>query len=74
MADKMVRRTFDNDLKAYKECMTAYLDTRKATIAANTEAANAAINDFNAVMKKLNEASGDGASGDAAPKADSYKK
>ena len=69
MNDKMVRRTFDNDLKVYKECMTAYLDLRKATIAANTEAANAAINDYNAVMKKLSEASGDGASGDAAPKA-----
>ena len=56
MADKMVRRTFDNDLKLYKECMTAYLDQRKAVIAANQEAANAAINDYNGVMKALADA------------------
>ena len=75
MADKMVRRTFDNDLKTYKECMTAYLDQRKAVIAANTEAANASINEYNSVMKKLSEAAGEGASGDAAPRTDSgYKK
>lgn len=75
MADKMVKRTFDNDLKNYKDCMTGYLDQRKAVIAANTEAANAAINDFNAVMKALNDASGaNSASGDAAPRTDTYKK
>ena len=75
MADKMVRRTFDNDLKTYKECMTAYLDQRKAVISANTDAANAAINDFNGVMKKLNEAAGTSEGGDAAPRVDSgYKK
>ena len=75
MADKMVRRTFDQDLKAYKECMNAYLDQRKAIISANTDAANASINEFNSVMKKLSEAAGDGPGGDAAPKTDSgYKK
>ena len=75
MADKMVRRTFDNDLKTYKECMNGYLDQRKAIISANTDAANAAINDFNGVMKKLSEAAGDGAGADAAPRTDSgYKK
>ena len=74
MADKMVRRTFDNDLKTYKECMNGYLDQRKAVIAANTEAANAAINEYNGVMKKLSEAAGDTQGGDAAPRTDSYKK
>lgn len=74
MNDKMVRRTFDNDLKTYKECMTGYLDQRKAVIAANTEAANTAINDFNAVMKALNDAAGTSAQGDAAPRADTTKK
>ena len=64
MNDKMVRRTFDNDLKAYKECMNGYLEQRKAVISANTEAANTAINDYNAVMKKLSEAAGEGAGGD----------
>lgn len=74
MADKMVRRTFDNDLKMYKECMNGYLEQRKAVIAAHTEAANAAINEFNGVMKALNEASGaSSASGEAAPRAGSYK-
>ena len=75
MADKMVRRTFDNDLKAYKECMTGYLDQRKAAIKANEEAANSAIGDYNGVMKALTEASGNAAGGDAAPRTDSgYKK
>lgn len=73
MADKMVRRNFENDLKAYKDCMTAYLDQRKAVISANTEAANASINEFNSVMKKLNEAAGTSDSGDA-PRTDTYKK
>ena len=69
MADKMVRRAFDNDLKVYKACMTGYLDQRKAVISANTEAANAAINEFNGVMKALNEASGANSdSGGAAPR------
>ena len=63
MADRMVRRTFDNDLKLYKECMTAYLDQRKAIIAANQEAANTAINDYNGVMKALADAQAS-ASGD----------
>ena len=71
MADKMVRRTFDQDLKAYKECMNGYLDQRKAVIAANTDAANAAINEFNGVMKALNEAAGN--DGDK-PTTDTYKK
>ncbi len=75
MADKMVRRTFDNDLKAYKECMTGYLDQRKAAIKANEDAANAAINDYNGVMKALNDTAGtSAASGDAAPRTDTYKK
>lgn len=66
MTDKMVRRTFDNDLKLYKECMNKYLEDRNATIKAHQEAANAAINDYNGVMKSLNESAEDqkGGSGD----------
>ena len=55
MADKMVRRTFDNDLKKYKDCMNGYLDQRNAAIKAHQDAANTAINEYNGVMKSLAE-------------------
>lgn len=58
LKDRMVKRMFDADLKAYKDCMTAYLDQRKAAIKAHEQAANDAINEYNAVMKALNEAQG----------------
>jgi hypothetical protein len=57
--EKSVRRDFERDLKAYKDCMTAYLDERNAAIKANQDAANTAINEFNGVMKALNEAQGE---------------
>ncbi|HYC38371.1 MAG TPA: hypothetical protein VEC19_18230 [Usitatibacter sp.] len=68
MADRMVRRTFDNDLKLYKECMNGYLDQRNAAIKANQDAANAAINEYNGVMKSLADAQDSQKGGDAAPK------
>ena len=68
MTDKMVRRTFDTDLKNYKECMNGYLEQRNAAIKAHQDAANAAINDYNGVMKSLNEASEGQRGGDAGPK------
>lgn len=58
LQDKSVRRDFDRDMKAYKDCMTAYVDERTAAIKANQDAANAAINEYNGVMKALNEAQG----------------
>ncbi len=48
------RRLFERELKTYKDCMTAYLEERKAAANANTTAANAAIEEFNATMKKIN--------------------
>ena len=49
------RALFERELKTYKECMDKYLADRKASLKANEEAANAAIVDYNAVMKKINE-------------------
>ena len=48
------RKLFERDVKTYKECMTAYLDARKAAMKANEEGANAAIAEYNEVMKKIN--------------------
>jgi hypothetical protein len=47
---------FNRDLEKYKQCMTAYLDERKAAMKANEEAANAAVKDYNDTMKALNDA------------------
>jgi len=50
------RKSFERELATYKECMDKYLADRKAALKANEESANAAINDYNAVMKKINAA------------------
>ncbi len=49
------RKQFQRDMDKYKECMVAYIDQRKATAQANTEAANGAVDEFNATMKKIND-------------------
>lgn len=49
------RRSFERDLKAYRECMLGYIEERKANATANMDAANSAINEYNTVMKKINE-------------------
>lgn len=49
------RKLFDRELKAYKDCMNVYLDERKAHLKANEVAANAAIEEHNAVMKKITD-------------------
>jgi len=53
MEEPSVRKRFQGDLDNYKKCMTAYLDERKAAIAKEQEAANAAIEDYNKTMKDL---------------------
>jgi hypothetical protein len=55
MEEPSVRKRFQSDLDAYKKCMTTYLDERKAAIAANQEAANKAIEEYNKLMKDLTE-------------------
>lgn len=49
------RKLFDRELKIYKDCMNAYLEERKAHLKAHEVAANAAIEEHNAVMKKITE-------------------
>jgi hypothetical protein len=47
---------FRKELDTYKTCVNAYVAERKAAIKANEDASNAAINDYNSVMKKINDA------------------
>ena len=49
------RKVFDRDVKAYKECMMAYIEDRKASIKAHDVAANAAVDEYNGLMKKIQE-------------------
>ena len=49
------RHSFERELKTYRDCMQSYIDERKAAASANASAGNAAIEDYNAVMKKINE-------------------
>lgn len=46
---------FDREMKQYKECMDKYLADRKGMLKANEEAANVAIAEYNAVIKKIND-------------------
>ena len=48
------RRLFERELKTFKECMQGYIDQRKAAASAEADAGNRAIEDYNAVMKKIN--------------------
>ena len=56
MREPTVRKNFQRDLDEYKKCMNAYLEERKSTMKAHEVAANAAIEDYNATMKVLNDA------------------
>jgi Skp family chaperone for outer membrane proteins len=56
MEEANVRKRFQSDLDAYKKCMTAYLDDRKASMKAHEIAANAAIEEYNGTMKALADA------------------
>jgi hypothetical protein len=54
--DATAVRNFKRDYDKYKQCMTVYLDERKAMIKANEAAANAAIEEFNATSKAIADA------------------
>jgi hypothetical protein len=47
---------FRKEIDTYKTCINAYLADRKASIKANEDASNGAINEYNATMKKINDA------------------
>jgi len=56
MQEPNVRKNFQRDVDAYKECMKAYADERATAAKAHTDAGNTAINEYNATMKALQEA------------------
>ncbi|MBK8321879.1 MAG: hypothetical protein IPL06_03905 [Betaproteobacteria bacterium] len=55
MSVESKRKVFERDMKNYETCMKAFLEERKAVIKANENGANAAIEGYNAVMKKIRE-------------------
>lgn len=46
---------FNRDIKAYKDCVSAYVAERQAASKANIEAGNAAAEEYNKTIKALNE-------------------
>ena len=62
MEDQTIRRRFEREVKTYGDCVKAYVAERQASAQAlnnqakaHAEAANAAVIEYNAVLKKLNE-------------------
>jgi hypothetical protein len=55
MQNDQKRNTFLKALETYKTCMTSFVEERKSVIKQNETAARAAIEEFNARMRKLNE-------------------
>lgn len=53
--DATAMRNFKRDHDNYKKCMTDYLEERKVSIKAHENAANAAVEEFNATMKALTD-------------------
>jgi hypothetical protein len=49
------RNKFVKDVESYKNCMMSFVEERKATIKANETAARAAIEEFNARMKRYTD-------------------
>lgn len=47
------RDAFQASLKAYQDCVKAYVDDRRKAMKANDDAARAAVEEHNAVMTKI---------------------
>ena len=63
MEEPSVRRRFERDMKAYGDCVKAYVAERHAAAKshqeaakANAEAGNVAVAEYNAFVKQTNEA------------------
>jgi hypothetical protein len=63
MSDPSIRRRFDREMKSWGDCVKAYVAERYAAAKSLQEAAkaqadagNAATNDYNDTIKKMNEA------------------
>ena len=55
MQSDLRRNSFRREIETYKTCMMAYVEEQKVRQQAHLSAANAAIQDYNATMKKLSE-------------------
>ena len=62
MEDAGLRRRFEREIKMYGECVKKYVAERQESIKglqaqqkAHMEAANKAVNEYNALMKAMNE-------------------
>jgi hypothetical protein len=55
MQEDVVRKRFQNDVKKYTECIKAYSAEREAAIKANRDAANQAVNEYNAWQASITE-------------------
>ena len=63
MEDSTIRHRFEREMKTYGECVKAYVAERQAAAnalqaqaKAHLDAGNAAVVEYNATMKKLNDA------------------
>jgi hypothetical protein len=56
LEDASVRKRFQRDVDAYRNCMKSYADERAAAAKAQTDAGNAAIAEYNETMKALQDA------------------
>src|SRR5436190_24341372 len=54
MQSDIRRKAFERDVKNYQDCMNKDLESRKVAMKANEDAANSAIAEYNALMKKIN--------------------
>ena len=50
------RKFFEREMKKYGDCVKTYLDARNKGIKDNETAAKAAVEDYNAFMKQIQEA------------------
>ncbi len=53
MQSDLRRNSFKREVDKYKECIMAFVEARKTAYKVNLDAANAAISQYNDVMKKL---------------------
>lgn len=53
LQDEGKRETFQKDLKAYQDCIKAYVAVRTAAVNANNAAMRAAVEEHNAIMTKI---------------------
>jgi hypothetical protein len=50
------RKQYERDIENYKKCMLGYMEERKAMHESNTAMHKAAIDEYNATMKSINDA------------------